>query len=189
MRPFTVPVIALMWTILPVLLESCCGGLGGGGDTYYDIDDMVLTVHSPASSSTIPPSKLSELTFEVRFDVTYVAMGIPGGSALHACSPAPPISNQQVAAVAITSNATLATAAGSTPAGESLNFMFRVNSPGHIDDPVSDLINNPLLDNYFSFHSDIVLASSQTHTFTFKITLDNGKTFTLVSRRLELVQG
>lgn len=194
MRPLKILALAFVWITVPVVLESCCfspghcGCFNNSDDVYVNIDDMRLDVLF-GGSTNVPAAKISELIFMVEFETTRAMLEAAGGSTLYACSPAPAINNQKIAAVVITSNAVLATAAGSIPAGENLNFSFSFNAAGHVDDPISDLINNPLLDKYITFGSKVILASKQTHTFTFKLTLDDGRSFSLVTKPLELVQG
>jgi hypothetical protein len=187
MRIVSISIAILQLIILPPLLQACCGGFGGDDDTYYDIDEMTLEIQliNPATTS----SKLSDINFIVAFQVTYAAIESTGGATLYACSPAPTISNNQVIAVAITSNRDLITTAGTASAGENLSFQFRVHGTGHINDPVSDLIGNPLLDNKLVFTSDAELSAEQSHIFTFKITLDNGRVFAMEATELTFLQG
>jgi hypothetical protein len=189
MRFIAIGTLAFMWITVPVVLQSCCGGISGGDDVYYNIDNMSMSVHGSTTTGPTTPAKLADLSFLVGFQLTRAALEQAGGSALYACSPVPMISNQKIVAISITSDKDLATTAGTLNAGESLNFKFIVNSVGHIDDPVSDLINNPLLEDYISFSSEAVLSTQQTHTFTFRITLDNGRAFEMVTEPLVLLQG
>ena len=188
MRAILIGILAIHWITMPVILQSCCGGISGD-DVYYNIDDMSVSVHGAGKTGSSPPSKLSDLSFLIGFQVTRAALQTGHGSALYACSEAPMISKQQVAAISITSDKDLVTTAGTITAGESLNFKFLLNSIGHIDDPVSDLISNPLLEDYISFSSEAMLSTQQTHTFTFQITLDDGRKFKLVTGALELLEG
>jgi hypothetical protein len=175
-----------------VIIESCClaagCGCGNDGQTYYDIDDMTLVVQTNAGNP-VTSAKLSDIKFTINFKVTYAGAEALVGSALYACSPAPTISKQQIAAVIITSDNGLVSDQGTKPAGDNLNFLFHVNGTSHYQDPVSDLINNPLLDNQIWFRSEKPLSTNQTHKFTFKITMDDGRAFTLLSGKLELLKG
>lgn len=188
MRTTIISVLASILITVPVILQSCCGGIGSG-KTYYDIDDMTMDAGFYTGPPQPAPATLDNVNFTVKFKVTYMSMESSGGSMLYACSPAPAIGNQKITAITITSNTDLVATSGTTAAGESLNFRFFVNGVGHIDDPVSDLIGNPLVDDYLVFGSDFVLATAQSHIFTFKITLDDGRTFTLVTDEFEFEAG
>jgi hypothetical protein len=188
MRGPTVAGIALLLITVPAILESCCGGISGS-DPYYDIDDMTIEILAPGSPQVVPPSKLSDITFMIILEPKRTAHEDRGGSALYACSPAPTISNQQVSAILITSSDELSTDVGGIIAGESLNFVFKAHSVSQNNAPVSDVIGNPILDERIMFRSDVVLSKRQSHSFTFKITLSDGRTFTLVSEMLDLIEG
>jgi len=189
MRIIAVGTLACILITVPVILQSCCGGISGGDDVYYNIDSMSMSVHAGGNGATPSPAKLSELSFLLSFQVTRAEIQSIHGSALYACSELPMISNQKITAIAITSNKDLILTSGTITAGESLNFKFMANSVGHIGDPVSDLINSPLLDDYVVFRSDAALTTAQTHTFIFKITLDDGRDFKLETESLDLLKG
>jgi len=122
----------------------------------------------------------------VDMEVTYTELMGSVGSTLLACSPIPPKANQTITDITISSNAMLEARSGNAPAGSNLNFVFEATFAGHESRPVEDLIGEMYLDRTFYFRSQTVLSRLQTHTFTFSITLSDGRVFSLVSSPLEL---
>ena len=73
MRIILTGILAIQWMTVPVLLQSCCGGIGGD-DVYYTIDDMSISVYGPGTTGSPTPSKLSDNSFLVSFKITLGAL-------------------------------------------------------------------------------------------------------------------
>jgi hypothetical protein len=197
MRLVTTAVVALLLITAPVILESCCLSDCGCGDSdgpaRFDFVDMTMTLYSRTTFAPLPSgaTTLSEVYFKSDIEARYTSMIETSsvGSAAYACSPAPIYSNQQITSIVITSDSDLSTTTATIFAGEDLGVLFKVDGNEFYGE-VADILNKPFSGNHLYFLSDAQLDHGiQTHVFTFRITLDNGMVFEMVTTELSFTAG
>ena len=192
----TVTVILLLITV-PVILESCCFsscgcGFSNDGPPHYDFTGMTMRLFSRSNYTELPmgTTTLKEVSFDVDIEANFTSMIEQGsaGFAAHACSPAPEMANQQITSIVITSDKDMVASPMTIFAGGDLSILFGVSTEMN-QGPIDEILNKQFLGRRLTFFSDAVLDSQQTHTFTFRVTLDNGTVYEMVTRELSLIAG
>jgi hypothetical protein len=190
MRLLKITMLAITLIVGPVLLESCCLSdccFESVENTHYNIEDMTM---SPTPFPAVMPFpslpgtaiKLSTVAFHFNIDVAYItALAYRGFGAL-ACEPVLPMSEQTIKSIEITSSSKL----GNIETGDPLNDLFQVYlHETNEGQPLDEAINNSYLP-YLSFRTNTEVTSASSQSFIFRVTLDDGRLFNLISAKLDL---
>lgn len=203
MKKLKILTVCIALITLPVLIESCClvsgpGSCGCGSNnmpTNFDIKSMVVTTVSrgaigrPDQFDPPSPGTLDNHAFYVLMDAEYrqaLLETFRPTMAAYACSPVEPVGDQRITDISITSNNQLTTTLGAYPAGLDLIDLFRVSVYGG-DLAVSTILDKDLYSNLFYLVSNEKVDVTQKHIFTINVSLDDGRTFTLVAPEAELI--
>jgi hypothetical protein len=187
-------IIIVAFIVSPSMLDSCicaCGCDYGSDDgpPHYDFEAMSISLHTFPDYNSLPPTpRLSGILFETQIDAKYTQVSGHGGSLLYACSPAPIIANQQIISIEILSNNDLVGHPATIKAGNDLSLFFIARTEMN-DAAVDEVVKKEFRGNRLDFRTPYTLDIPQSHTFTFRITLDNGQVFEMVTQELTLAAG
>jgi hypothetical protein len=134
------------------------------------------------------PGPLINHAIYVLMDAEYRTAIIDGPRATmaaYACSPAEPLGDQKITGIVITSNNRLSTPGGHYDAGTDLSGLFLVSMMGSIQ-PITQVLNADLYSNAFYLVSGDAVDVGQKHTFTVTVSLDDGRSFDLVTQEADL---
>lgn len=179
--------------VSPPILESCicsCGcGYDNDGPPHYDFNAMSMSLYTFPGYNQLPPTpRLSGIVFHTEIDAKYTHVRGHGGSMLYACSPAPVVANQQITSIEIYSNNDLVGHPATVQAGNDLSGFFIALSEMY-ETSVNDVVKKEFRGDRLDFYTQYTLDTPQSHTFTFRITLDNGQVFEMVTQELTLAAG
>jgi hypothetical protein len=178
----------------PAILESCfcpCGCDFGNnvGNGEFDFEGMSMSLWT-IESTPLPPTaiKFSRIIFDVGIDMRYTMATSLFGTSVYACEPPPPIANQRITSVNITSDRDYVGTPATIPAGNELAILFKVHTDyGNVT--IDEFVNKEFRGWRLAFSTDAMADSPQTHTFTFRVTLDNGQVFEMVTPTVNLSAG
>lgn len=193
MKAITALIAIVTFIVFPPIMESCvcaCGcDYSNDGPPRYDFSAMSMSLYTYPDYNSLPATpRLSTILFNTEIDAKYAEVSSHGGSSVYACSPAPPIANQQITSIEIFSNHDLKGHPATMTAGTNLSGFF-IALTEMAGSGVNDILNSEFRGNRLDFYTQYTLDSPQTHTFTFRITLNNGQVFEMVTKELTLAAG
>lgn len=190
MKKLKVAAFCIALLTIPVLLESCLGCDTGDWPTAFSIKSLsVRTINRNGAALDSPsPGPLPNFAFSVDIEAEYRQAYIQPRStmAAFACDPVVPLGDQKVATIGIISNNTLTTPDGHYDAGLDLGQLFILQASYLQATAIEGIIGHDLYADSFYLFSDETVDVAQTHRFTITISLDDGRTFTLVTAPAEL---
>ena len=170
----------LLFALIGMTLLESCYGCGGGQSESFNWKDLSLVVKKKNLNSQLLDGqkiRFDSVEFFFKIDKEYISF-IPtqlfsSSSSLYACDPAPPMSNQRVSEVLISSNNTYITNSKNFNSSTNLAEIFTGSYNSTIEQFVS---NQPLYDDFYFTIAHPPIGNQQ-HEFTFSIKLDDGRVF------------